>query len=394
MGRIKLLPHIHSFRNRHGTLVHYFRRKGYKTVRLRGVAGSSEFMAAYAAAVEGQEPIEIGAKRSPVGTVAATVGMYLSSVAFADLADGTQQMRRGILERFREAHGDKHIDKMERKHVQALIDAKAATPGAARNLLVVIRLLMQFAIDAGIRDNNPALGVKCVKVKSDGFPTWEEHHIAAYEARHPLGTMARLAFELALGTGQRRADLVQLGRQHVRGDMIAVRQQKTKKPLMIPIGNELRAAIDAMPVDCLTFITTARGEPFSPPSFTMWFRNQCQAAGLPVGYSVHGLRKAMCRRLAEAGCTEKQIAAISGHKTLRMMQHYTQAADQERMARAAIEQLGNDSVAHLERRTGSPRNRGKTRGIGMIIRFPRPRESDSLRACRCPTILTAFRPPN
>jgi RNA polymerase sigma factor (sigma-70 family) len=40
------------------------------------------------------------------------------------------------------------------------------------------------------------------------------------------------------------------------------------------------------------------------------------------------------------------------------------------------------------------RNRGKTRGIGMIIRFPRPRESDSLRACRRPTILTACRTSN
>jgi integrase len=353
MGRIKLL-HVHSFRNRHGTMVSYFRRRGHKSVRLRGIAGSAEFMRAYEAAIGNVEPMEIGASRSKVGTVAATVGMYLASAAFADLANATQQMRRGILERFREAHGDKHIDKMERKHVQALIDAKAATPGAARNLLVVVRLLMQFAIDAGIRTDNPALGVKCVKSKSDGFPTWEEHHIAAYEARHPLGTMARLAFEMALGTGQRRADLVQLRRQHVRGDMIAVRQQKTKKPLMIPIGTELRTAIDAMPVDRLTFITTARGEPFSPPSFTMWFRNQCQAAGLPAGLSVHGLGKAMCRRLAEAGCTEKQIAAISGHKTLRMMQHYTQAADQERMARAAIEQLGNDSVAHLERWIRTP----------------------------------------
>ena len=38
--------------------------------------------------------------------------------------------------------------------------------------------------------------------------------------------------------------------------------------------------------------------------------------------------------------------------------------------------------------------RGKTRGVGMIIRFPRRRESDSLRACRRPTILTACRTPN
>jgi hypothetical protein len=38
--------------------------------------------------------------------------------------------------------------------------------------------------------------------------------------------------------------------------------------------------------------------------------------------------------------------------------------------------------------------RGKTRGIGMIIRFPRRRESDSLWACRRPAILMACRPPS
>jgi integrase len=354
MGRIKL-PHVNSFRNRHGTMVFYFRKRGCKIVRLRGIPGSSEFMRAYETAIGNVEPIGIGADRAKVGTVAATVGMMLASVAFADLADATQRMRRGILERFREGHGDKRIAAIERKHVQALVDAKAATPSAARNFLAVVRSLMQFAIEAGIRADDPTIGVKRAKIKSDGFVTWEEHHIAAFEARHPLGTMARLAFALALGTGQRRGDLVKLGRQHVRGDMIAVHQQKTKKPLMIPIGDELRAAIEAMPADRLTFITTLRGEPFSPSGFTNWFRVQCQDAGLPIGLSVHGLRKAMCRRLAEANCSEKMISAISGHKTLRMMQLYTAAADQEHLARAAIERLGNESVTHLDRRAYTPK---------------------------------------
>ena len=331
MGHIKkLLPHIHSFRNRHGTMVHYFRRRGCKIVRLRGIPGSPEFMRAYEAAIGNAEPMVIGADRAKAGTVAATVGLMFASVAFADLADGTQRVRRNLLERFREAHGDKRIATIERKHVQAMVDAKAATPSGARNFLSVIRLLMQFAIKAGLREDNPALGVTHAKIKTLGFLTWEEHHIAAYEARHPIGTMARLAFELALGTGQRRADLVKMGRQHVRGDMITVRQSKTGKPLVIPIGNELRTAIDAMPADRLTFIVTTRGEPFSPPNFTNWFRDRCQEAGLPDTLSVHGLRKAMCRRL------------------------YTAAADQERMARAAIEQLGNESVAHRERQTRTP----------------------------------------
>src|ERR1700688_309020 len=235
------LPHVHGFRNRHGTLVHYFRKRGCKSVRLRGLPGSSEFMRAYEAAIGNAEPIVIGADRAKVGTVAATIGMMLASVAFADLADGTQRLRRYILERFREEHGDKRIATIERKHVQAMVDAKAATPSASRNFLAVVRSLMQFAIEAGIRADDPTIGVKRVKIKSDGFITWEEHHIAAFEARHPIGTMPRLAFELALGTGQRRNELVKMGRQHVRGDMIAVHQQKTKKPLMIPIS-ELRAA--------------------------------------------------------------------------------------------------------------------------------------------------------
>ena len=356
MGRIKL-PHVNSFRNRHGTLVCYFRKRGCKSVRLRGLPGSPEFMRAYEAAIGNVEPMVIGASRSKAGTVAATVGMMLASVAFADLAGATQCMRRSILERFREAHGDKRIAAIERKHVQAMVDAKAATPSAARNFLAVVRSLMQFSIEAGIRADDPTIGVKRVKIKSDGFVTWEEHHIAAFEARHPIGTMPRVAFALALGTGQRRGDLVKMGRQHVRGDTITVRQQKTSKPLMIPISNELRAAIDAMPADRFTFITTTLGKPFSPHSFTNWFRDRCREAGLPLGLSVHGLRKAMCRRLAEANCSEKMISSITGHKTLRMMQLYTAAADQEHLARAVW-------------RRGTQRGpRGVPDGVGIAVRL-------------------------
>jgi integrase len=130
-----------------------------------------------------------------------------------------------------------------------------------------------------------------------------------------------------------------MGRQHVRGDKIRIKQSKTGKALMIPLGDELRAAIDAIPAEHLTFLTTARGRPFTAAGFTNWFRDMCDEAGLPRGLSAHGLRKAVCRRLAGAGCSANEIAAISGHKTLREVQRYTDAVDQERMARAAIRRL-------------------------------------------------------
>src|SRR5262249_12573378 len=68
----------------------------------------------------------------------------------------------------------------------------------------------------------------------------------------------------------------------------------------------------------------------------------------------HGLRKAACTRLADAGCTAHQIAAISGHKTLKEVERYTKGADQARLARAAMERIGNEiragrSVKALER---------------------------------------------
>jgi integrase len=338
--RVKSMPRfVNRIRGRDGVNRYYFRRRGHKNIPLPDLS-SPDFATAYAAAESGAEPIEIGSCRIKAGSVAAVVTAYLASAEFAGLADETRRTRRNIMERFREAHGDKAVDLIERKHVQAIVDAKSATPSAARNLLAVIRVLMQTAINAGIRTDDPTLGVKHAKIKKKGYRTWEEHHIDAFEAHHPSGTRARLALTLLLYTGQRRSDVVRMGRQHIRGgNKIAVRQQKTGEPLLIPMHPRLRAAIDATPADHLTFLTTVHGKPFTAAGFTNWFRDTCNQAGLPIGLSAHGLRKAMCRRLAEAGCSEKLIAAISGHRTLRMVQHYTHAADQERMATAAINKL-------------------------------------------------------
>jgi integrase len=339
MARIDL-PHINGIIGRDGRVRYYFRKRGCKNIRLPGIPGSAEFMEAYRAAIGKAQPVVIGASRTKAGTVAATVGTYLASTGFANLADETRRTRRNVLERFREQYGDLPVALIEQKHVQRMIDAKGGKPSAARNLLNTLRALMQFAIKIKIRADDPTVGVTRAKIETDGYITWEEPHIATFEAHHPIGSRPRLALALLLSTGQRRSDIVTMGRQHMRGDKISVKQSKTGKTLMIPMGDELRAAIEAIPADHLTFLTTATGKPFTAAGFTNWFRDMCNAAGLPKGLSAHGLRKAMCRRLAEAGCSANEIAAISGHKTLREVQRYTEAVDQERMARAAIRRLG------------------------------------------------------
>jgi integrase len=84
---------------------------------------------------------------------------------------------------------------------------------------------------------------------------------------------------------------------------------------------------------------TTKGLPFVATNFTSWFGDIVRAAGLPLGLSAHGLRKAMCRRLAEAGCSANQIAAISGHITLAEVARYTRAVDQHHMAKQAMKTL-------------------------------------------------------
>ena len=81
--------------------------------------------------------------------------------------------------------------------------------------------------------------------------------------------------------------------------------------------------------------------------FTNWFGDQCTLAGLR-NCSAHGLRKAAARRLAEAGCTEHEIAAITGHASLREVQRYTKAADQKRLAAAAMQKVRPRTEENME----------------------------------------------
>jgi integrase len=353
MTRIKL-QYIHEFRDRHGKLRRYVRLPNGKRLPLPGAPGTAEFMEAYHAALAGEASPgrkEIGASRTVPGTINAAVVSYFNSVAFQAMAPESRRTRRGILEHFRAEHGDKRIALLQRSHVDRMVAAKAATPAAARNFLAALRVLIAHCILVeGWRTDNPTQGVKLPQIKSDGFRTWTEDDIAVFEAKHAVGSRARLALALLLYTAQRRSDIVRLGRQHIRDGAIYLRQQKTGTPLAIPVHPELAAIIEVTPGDHLTFITTQAGKPFSPSSFANWFRGMCAEAGL-CGLSAHGLRKAACRRLAEAGCSANVIAAISGHASLREVQRYTAAADQARMARSGIESIVTAFPRGSEKRT-------------------------------------------
>ena len=341
---------VQGFVDRHGKPRFYFRRPGFKNVPLPGLPWSPEFMAAYEAAVAGQ-PMQIGGARVKPGSFRALAVSYFNTVAFRTLKGSTQSLYRNAIERLcdqadREGrkYGDKSAATMQREHVVKLMAAKAEKPESANLLRKVLRGMMTHAVDIGLRADDPTRDVKAIRVKNDGFHSWTDAEIAQFEKHHAIGSRPRLALALLLYTGQRRSDVIRMGRQHIdQNGAIHVRQMKTGAELTIPVHDTLAAIIAEMPSDHLTFLTTAFGKPFTAAGFGNWFREQCNAAGLPH-CSAHGLRKAAARLLAEAGCTEHEIASITGHASLREIVRYTKAADQVRLAVAAMDKVRTPTV--------------------------------------------------
>lgn len=333
-------PHLNVFRDRHGKLRYRYRQAGRATVYIHGVFGSPEFCAAYHAAREGQTSAVIpGAGRTVAGTINALVIAIYRSAEWARLSKSTQATYRGIMERLRTDYGDQPVRGLQAQHILKMRDRKADAPTAANNLIKVVRWMLNFAVARQWRSDNPAIGIKPLKIASQGFPSWSESDIAKFEAHWSVGSRERLAFDLLLYTAQRSGDVRQMGHQHVQAGAILVRQEKTKAFLELPIHPRLKASLDTVPTGQMLFLVTQSHVGFTAGGFGNWFRGACRAAGIP-DRSAHGLRKSAATRLADAGCTEAQIKAVTGHQTSKEVERYTKARDQRLLAQDAFAMIG------------------------------------------------------
>jgi integrase len=297
-------------------------------------------MAAYQDALD--QPfaqMQIGIGRSKPGSVAATVAAYFLSTQFAELAPGTRNARRCILQRFRDEHGEKAIGAMPPKFIALMLSSMK--PHAARNYFKAIRALCQFAVSVEMIESDPTQGIKRPKAKTEHRRPWTDSEVEQYERAHPIGSKARLGFALGLYTVQRLGDVIRMGRQHIHDGELMVRQNKTGTSLSLPVVPELRAIIDATPGEHLTFLVKKTGRPYCGTEFSGQFRAWCDEAGLPKGCTFHGLRATGCTRLADAGCSAHEIAAWSGHMTLKEVERYTKSANQKRLAVSAMARIAN-----------------------------------------------------
>ncbi len=281
--------------------------------------------------------------RRPTITWDVLLTEYLQSPHFRGLAPASQDPYRRVLAKWvrDEQLGAQDVAALTRAQLEGHL-AKCSQ-GATHFRLKRVRVLLRFAIERRYRDDDPTIGVRCKPI-GDEHHTWTDEEIELYRERWALGTRQRLGFELALCTSQRRTDLAAMRWDHLVAGRIAVRQSKTGVALLLPVHPELQAALDKVPKgqrkgSMLPRLDRPKGGKLTPEGLGNLFAEWIDAAGLPQRCVLHGLRKACCRRLAEAGCSEKEIASISGHRTLGEIARYTRAASQERLASVAMQRI-------------------------------------------------------
>ena len=325
------------------------RRKGQPLVELKVNSDprTPEFLEAYFAALR-CEPMRAAAadlmQQGGFGSVRDGVARYLASEAFEGYSKSTQDLRRPIYNRLLEANGKEPLAKWNAAFTTDWL-AQAKNDSVRSTLLLALKPFAAWLVEQKLIKIDPTEGIKITRHETEGHHSWEDSELEQYKARYPLGTVERVAIELALNVCGRKGDIVRLGRQHLRtvdGELCLVFTQEKnakRKPITVtvPVLPELQAAIEACPVQSTgPFLLTERGQAFSKGNMDRWWRRSVQEAGLPERCVMHGLRKAAARILAEHGCTDLEIMAVGGWTTLKEVQRYTKGVNRAKMAARAM----------------------------------------------------------
>jgi integrase len=278
---------------------------------LRGQPGSPEFIASYNEAVAQKV-------KTPTGVLLSIMQGYQASQDFQQLADSTRRSYVAHIKRIESEFGDFPLaaltDRRTRGEFMAWRDKLATSSGRrqADYAWTVLARILSWALNRGLVAANPCEKGGRIYRGSRADKIWTADDEAAFMKSAP----AHLHLPLLLGlwTGQRQGDLLRLPWSAYDGTHIRLRQSKTGARVSIPVGAPLKAALDiaAKTKHGPIILTSSDKKPWTSDGFRASWRKAQANAGV-VGVTFNDLRGTAVTRLALAGCTEAEIATITGH---------------------------------------------------------------------------------
>jgi integrase len=275
---------------------------------LRGEFGSPEFHASYNEAVAQK-------KTPPKGKLLSILQDYQRSDEFLSLAERSRTDYVRIIRIIDREFADFPLSAMTDNRTRGIFKAwrerlAVASRRQADYAWTVLARVLSFGLDRGLVAANPCARGGRLYRGSRADKIWTADDEAAFLRTAPAHL--HLPLLLALWTGQRQGDLLRLPWNAYDNTHIRLRQSKGGARVVIRVGAPLKAALDAVVKRSTIMLTNSDGKPWSNDGFRASWRKACKRAGV-VGVTFHDLRGTAVTRLALAGCTEAEIATITGH---------------------------------------------------------------------------------
>jgi integrase len=341
MPSSELPKYVWKRKDRKGLWNYYFRYRG-KFQRLPDDPSSAEFHIRYGqlkANIE-REPT-IGRDKVRAGTLDALIRDFKASPEFAKLGEKSrvyytfQLGRLSVLGPF----PAKDVGRAQILKLRDKISARGYR--TADQFIQVASRLFAFGIDREVVFKNPAAAVKRLNDEESYVP-WSDAEALKFEQSKPPSWMLT-AYMIGRWTAQRRGDILRMTREQYDGHSIRLTQSKTKKAkdadeLVIPCHSELKAYLDALPIEVGLLVPGLNGRPWDESAFSKQLRAHLDGLGLQHLH-FHGLRHANATGMAEAGASDAEMMSVTGHTTPTMLRKYTRRARQKKLAVAAIGRL-------------------------------------------------------
>jgi hypothetical protein len=285
---------------------------------------------------------------------------WLGNLAIGEegLAESTRDARTGLIESLLGDNGERSFAALTRRVLRE--ELKARTPVQAGNLLSALRHMIGWMIDEEHiePDDDPTIGLKSGKAKasreSGGWVPWTEEDMARYRARWPLGTEARLMFDILHYTHLRLGDASRFGSAHLQRTLktmmvkVATEKSKGHTTATVPVHRDfavsLAAARNAGILGTGEVFTgkLVKGEivPMNKKAWAAKFKKFARLAGVnEPKKNCHGVRKARAEVAAYSECTEAQMMAMFGWRDHKMPALYIAKANRDKLAISGMEKI-------------------------------------------------------
>lgn len=281
---------------------------------------------------------KVGAGQVREGTFSVLIADFRASHEWARLRKASRETYDYCLNRLEAEAGDRLVRAMTRKDVYLLRDGMTGTPVAANLMLSVLRVIVEWGIPRGYRDDNPTTGMRRLVIEESGAQPWSEEAYRFVLDKAPEN-LRRMAF-LGRATGQRASDLVRMRPADLVEDGINIRIGKRRdKPHFVPLTRAQMKEIRSWGVrDLDFFLTSTLGKRCSAgylnSLWNAWRRSEEAEPIKALKLTIHGLRATAVADRRRAGTEDGAIADEIG-MSVRMVTRYVRFADKAASARAS-----------------------------------------------------------